>query len=623
MTMIVDFFFTYDQSAQQRRLCAALEDGLAHGSRIAPPDPRPGQPTTLLFSTRTTTPIDCVAVYYTLDGSEPAGERGIPGSGNVVLAKHGEIEHASPLQQWHAIIPAQPDGTLVRYRADGWNAHNPQQHWYADNVDPVGMPPHNGRIFSYHVDTWHTPQWWHDAVVYHIFVDRFNAACHEPPLRNDAYITDFFGGTLNGIIEKLDYIQALGANCIWLSPIFESPSHHGYNASDYFTVARRYGSNETLRQLIDAAHQRGMRVLLDFVANHTSDQHAAFIAAREDPQSPTADWYAIGDEWPRGYRSYAGVSDMPELMTDHPDVQRYLFDVALNWLGDFGADGLRLDYVPGPSHAFWTSFQQEVKDHFPQALTLGEITGSPQEIATYAGRVDGVMDFPLAKMLRDVFAQREKPLQALLSSIEQQRATYPQGMCKATLLDNHDTHRFLWLAGGKQERLRLAAVCHMTLEGSPIVYYGTEVGLSQYGNAHKENAYARAPMLWGEQQDLTLFEHYRHLIALRHRYPALRYGQMKTVATEVIDGAEDAAQQAGAYVRQIQDEFVLVIINNHESAVTLHVNLAEALSDTQAIQALSTLYPTTDNPTITVEDGHITIQLAALSALVLASSSPA
>lgn len=622
MTMIVDFFFTYDQSAQQRRLCAALNDGLAHGSRITPTDPQPGQPTTLLFSTRITTPIECVAVYYTLDGSEPTGKRGIPGNGHVVLAERGEIDHSSSLQHWHAIIPAQPDGTLVHYRADGWNAHNPHQHWHADNVDPVGMAPHNGRIFAYHVDTWHTPQWWHDAVVYHIFVDRFNAARHEPSLRNDAYITDFFGGTLHGIIEKLDYIQELGANCIWLSPIFESPTHHGYNASDYFTVARRYGTNETLRRLIAEVHRRGMRVLLDFVANHTSDQHAAFIAARENPQSPTAHWYAIGDEWPRGYRSYAGVPDMPELVTDHPEVQRYLFDVALHWLSDFGADGLRLDYVPGPSHTFWTAFQREVKGQFPEALTLGEITGSPEEIATYAGRVDGVMDFPLAKMLRDVFAQREKPLQTLLTSIEQQ-ATYPQSMSRATLLDNHDTHRFLWLAGGKRERLQLAAICHMTLDGSPIVYYGTEVGLSQYGDAHKENAYARAPMLWGEQQDRALFEHYRYLIALRHRYAALRYGQTKAVKVEVINGPEDAEQQAGAYIRQIQDEAVLVIINNHENAITLRVDLTETLHDAQAIAKLFYLYPASDNQAITLEDGCITVQLAPLNAIVLASSSPA
>lgn len=621
MLDVIDFFFSPYPTAQTRRLRAALNDGLAHGSQIVPRDPLPAQSVTLLFYSNPQMPIERVAVYYTTDGVEPWGECGIATRGIVVQAERIESEttevEGQPAHAWKAALPAQADGTLVRYRADAWSISG-DAHWYADRVDPVNMAPEYGRVFAYHVDTWQPPAWWHDAVVYQIFVDRFNAAHDEPPLlaHDEAPITGFFGGTLRGIIEKLDYLQSLGITCIWLSPIFESPTHHGYNASDYFTVATRYGTNDTLRQLIRAAHQRGMRVMLDFVANHTSHEHPAFLAAQHDLHSETRGWYAFSDSSPQNYRSYASIHNMPELLTDNPKVQRYLFDAALYWLNDFEVDALRLDYVPGPSYAFWTLFQQAIKTQVPQALTIGEITGPLEHVALYAGRMDAFMDFPLADLLRRVFALREQPLATLFQYLEERCVLLPDTMARATLLDNHDMHRFLWMAHGNSAQLTLAATCHFTLEGTPIVYYGTEIGLSQYKDAHKENAYARAPMLWDERQDSQLLAHYQQLIALRHAQPALRYGALAMLPVQLT--SSEPAEQVAAYLRYLHEEYVLVILNNSQFPVQLRIPLATTFTKLGLplpTQRLHSLLPFSAD--VQVQEGGITLELAALEGIVL------
>ncbi|MBO0781167.1 MAG: glycoside hydrolase family 13 protein [Ktedonobacteraceae bacterium] len=620
MTEIVDFFFSPFPSAQEKRLQAAVDDGLAHVSRIEPRDPRPGEAVTLLFSSNTQLPIERVAVYYTVDGSQPAGRRGLTEQGDVVIAKMGEIVYDERLRkevrQWRAVLPGQPDGQLVRYCADGWSLSAAGQRWCADAVDPVGASEQGSRSFAYHVDTWSTPQWWYDAIVYQIFVDRFNAATNEPALREygEREITDFFGGSLRGILEKLDYIQELGINCIWLSPVFESPTHHGYNPSDYRHVAQRFGGDEALHQLIQEAHQRGMRVLLDFAANHTSDKHPAFLAALKDPASPFASWYSFNGE---RYQSFANVRDMPELRTDHPEVLHYLIEAALYWLEHFGADGLRLDYMPGPSHTFWARFQAAVKERYPEAITIGEITAPLQDIVNYAGRVDGFMDFPLAKMLRDTFAWRKSTLADLVSFLDEYSAQLPTEMSRGTLLDNHDSHRFLWLAGGDIERLKLAAACHLTLEGTPIIYYGTEVGLSQYADAHKETAHARAPMFWDERQRQDLLAHYQRLTHLRQSYPALRTGSRAAVSATTVEAAD--AAQVGAYLRYQDGCYLLIVLNNNEASAHIRLAPVPTLSGAGCpVQGSLTLrdllHPGHE---YSLQGSEFTLELPALNAIIL------
>ncbi len=234
------------------------------------------------------------------------------------------------------------------------------------------------------------------------------------------------------------------------------------------------------------------------------------------------------------------------------------------------------------------------------------------------------MDFPLAGMMRRVFAQRSAPLAELMTYLEQRGPDMPPGMARATLLDNHDMHRFLWLADGKKDRLKLAALCQMTLEGVPIIYYGTEVGLSQDGDAHLENAYARAPMIWDGRQDRALLLFYQQLIALRQAHPALRRGSHTPMAAEVEGGSAEAQAQVGAYLRSSGDDHVLVVLNNNEQPVTLRVVLTgqSVFSNTETGHLVSVRHLLTpaSTPAIHVTAGAIELELPPLGGAVLEQS---
>lgn len=563
MVPVVDYFFGAYTTPQQQRLRMVARNGVAHASEIDPHDPTPGQPVSLMIISDAALPIDHIAVYFTTDGADPAGARGLANVGQVALAER-IVDAPTQLGEqrvhhWRAVIPAQPDGTLVRYCIDAWSGADPTRRWLADAIDPFTAPAPTGREFAYHVDHRQPPAWLSDAIVYHIFVDRFASARDQPTPAALGNLTAFYGGAIRGITDKLDYLADLGVNCLLLSPVMESPTYHGYNPSSYHQVSPRYGTNDDLRALITAAHARGMRVLLDFVANHTSDEHPAFIEARSAASAPTRQWYSFAPTYRSGYLSYYDVSAMPVLRTDAEPVRRYLIDAARFWLTEFGADGLRLDNVSGPTHAFWTMFQEGVKAADPQALTLGEVSGEMEDIAAYAGRLDACMDFPLVRRIRQVFAQRAAPLAELLAMLAPHEAVFPPSMAPARLLDNHDMHRFLWLAENDTRRLKLALTFLLAIPGIPVIYYGTEVGLSQRGGPPGQDAYAREPMLWGAEQQADVLAHTRWLIHQRAARESLRHGKLERVQLSV---EADEPQQVGALARYTGAEATVLIFNN-------------------------------------------------------------
>ena len=184
------------------------------------------------------------------------------------------------VRHWHGQVPPQASGTIVRYKIGG-RVMGSNRWVFADNQARVLS---EATEFAISVDGYDLPTWAHAAVIYHIFLDRFYPGDGVPWIKT-TNLSGFFGGTLRGVIQKLDYIQSLGCNAIWLSPLFASPSHHGYDATDYYTVAPRFGTNAELLELIEKAHQRDIRVILDFVANHWSNQHPTFQAAQRDENS--------------------------------------------------------------------------------------------------------------------------------------------------------------------------------------------------------------------------------------------------------------------------------------------------------------------------------------------------
>ena len=316
------------------------------------------------------------------------------------------------------------------------------------------------------------------------------------PWKKPTNLSGFFGGTLRGAIQKLDYIQSLGCNAVWLSPLFASPSHHGYDGTDYYTVEPRFGTNAELIELIEKAHQRGMRIILDFVANHWSNQHPTFQAAQHDPDSEYRAWYTW-QHWPDEYTSFFGVKGMPQLNLKHKPTSDYLLRCVQHWLRK-GVDGYRLDYAPGPPRTFWADFRQACKAVNPDAFLFGEVVSHSEVIASYIPHFDGCLDFLLADALRRTFVlETSTPLEfeAFLAAHEMY---FPKDFSLPAFLDNHDMTRILYLAGEDKAKVRLAALVLFTLSAPPVIYNGTEVGVSQRNPLGRFEE-ARLPMPWGDE----------------------------------------------------------------------------------------------------------------------------
>lgn len=513
--------------------------GLQHQYNVFPCDPQPGQPVTLSVQTGTDLSADTVACIYTLDGSQPEGRRGAAVNGQVLLLhKTGVTWDAIAwgyVTHWQGTIPAQPEGTIVRYRISAWSGDSTEvvADWpvVQDTAEqaaaaffhgkplPEKLPgdPGHGQTFSYHVDQLRPPDWARQAVIYQVFVDRFYPGDGRDWLK-PASLRGFYGGTLWGVRDKLDYIQDLGATCIWLSPTWKSPSAHGYDVIDYQQTEPRLGGDEALRALVEAAHVRGLRVLLDMVCNHVSHQYPCFQEALADPASPYRDWFTFDDS-PVGYRTFFGVQTMPQVNVNHPDARRWLLDTARYWLRDFDIDGYRLDYANGPGPGFWSDFRAVCHAEKPDSFCFGEIVDQPAAIVPYIGRLDGCLDFHIGEALRKTFAYNVWTTADFERFLQRHEDYFSQSgnFVRPTFLDNHDMDRFLFAAQENKDALRRAAAVQMRLPGPPIIYYGTEVGLSQRRGKEDGSGLeaSREPMRWGNDQDRELFAYYRSLISAR------------------------------------------------------------------------------------------------------------
>jgi cyclomaltodextrinase / maltogenic alpha-amylase / neopullulanase len=482
--------------------------GLHHGGRIVPVDPEPGDEVRVTVTVGGDLSVTGVKVVYTTDGSQPD-----ECSESMSLRCMGPAWDTltwSYLESWAGTLPPREDGTLVRYRVV---ADLPDGEPVWADVDPESG---EAALFEYAVDQERVPQWLRDAVIYHIFVDRFAPDPGKDWLRPDR-LDGIWGGTLAGITAHLDHLADLGVSCLWLSPVFPSPTHHGYDATDYTSVEPRLGTEADLARLIDAAHARGMRLLLDFVANHVSNEHPGFLRALRDTEAPERDWFTFHNDG--SYTSFFGVESMPQVAVDHDGAADYLIDAATYWL-DRGVDGYRLDYANGPSHAFWSRFRRAVRAVKPDCALIGEIVESAATIASFEGRLDGALDFLMLQQIRAFFAFDLIGAEDFWRFLSRHLAWFPEGFSLPSFLDNHDMNRFLWTAGGDVRRLKIAALIQFALPHPPIVYYGTEVGLSQwhdleYPDGTRRMEESRTPMLWGGEQDPDLRTFYASLIAWR------------------------------------------------------------------------------------------------------------
>jgi neopullulanase len=407
-----------------------------------------------------------------------------------------------------------------------------------------------------------TPDWVQHAVFYQIFPDRFARSGRVEaqdglalkPWGADPAEQGFQGGDLYGVVERLDALQALGVTALYLNPIFASAANHRYHTYDYYRVDPLLGGNEALRALLDAAHDRGMRVVLDGVFNHASRGFWPFHHVLENGgTSPYVDWFDIQDwplrpyapdpDSPPNYAAWMDIPALPEFNTDHPEVRQYLFDVATHWI-EFGIDGWRLD-VPYEidDNRFWQDFRDRVKDADPEAYIVGEAWGEAQRWLQ-GDQFDAVMNYPRARAVLSFFGAdtlreyRKGPLAfapldapAFAEEIRRLLDLYPRPVVRAqlNLLSSHDTARALWIVGDDPAALRLAVLFQMTMPGAPCLYYGDEIGLSSRGDPH-----CRAAFPWADEDawNHDLRAAVADAAALRHAHAVLRTGHVEICHAE-------------------------------------------------------------------------------------------
>jgi len=510
--------------------------GIQHGHVISPLDPSPGDPVTIHVQTDAELEIDHVTLYYTIDGTEPSGSRGVANAGTAVPFRVTRTEWDTLvwgyIRHWEAVIPPQRDGTIVSYSISGWGEDGEV---YADWPDPKetveyatqvffnGAAPNPDlrpgdpgveRVFAYQVDTLTPPEWARNAVIYHIFLDRFYPGNGRDWLQTED-LNGFCGGTLWGVLDKMDYIHDLGVTCIWLSPTWVSPTAHGYDVADYEHVEPRLGGDEALHAVVKAAHERGIRVLLDMACNHLSNQHPYFQEALSDPESGCRSWFIFDDSTP-GYKAFFGVESMPEVNIANPGARSWMIGVAQYYLRDFDIDGFRLDYANGPGPAFWTHFRAGCKAVKPDCWLFGEVIDSSDKLLRYVGRLDGCLNFPTNDALRRTFGWHSWTPERYRTFIANHRDYFPVEFTMPTFLDNHDMDRFSFIAQNDSAALKAAARAQFALPDPVVIYYGTEVGLRQKHSTRDFGLHlSREPMPWGDAQDQDLLTFYRALIRER------------------------------------------------------------------------------------------------------------
>jgi glycosidase len=376
-----------------------------------------------------------------------------------------------------------------------------------------------------------TTQWQHDwvrgAVFYEVFVRSFADSDGDGV------------GDLAGLTARLDYLndgdpsggRDLGVDALWLMPVFESPSYHGYDVVDYERIDSDYGTGEDFERLLDEAHRRGIKIIVDLVVNHTSVRHPWFERACCSPHSPYRSWYVWrpddpgwtqpwGGDFPtwhrRGDEYYYGIfwSGMPDLNWRTPAVREEMARVASLWL-ERGVDGFRLDATrhlvangPGElqndqpeTHAYLKDFAAHVRGRFPDAVLVGENWTDTANIATYYGSSDPIhggdelpmsFDFPLAEAI--VQAVETGAADGVEATLREVAELYPPGAIDAPFLTNHDQVRVATRLADDLARLRLAASILLTLPGAPFLYYGEEIGLPS--GPGREDEQKRTPMPW-------------------------------------------------------------------------------------------------------------------------------
>lgn len=454
--------------------------------------------------------------------------------------------------------------------------------------------------------------WWRTAVFYEIFVRSF-------------YDTNGDGiGDFNGITAKLDYLEDLGIDALWLMPIHPSPSYHGYDVLNYYAVNPQYGSMDDFKNLLAEAHKRDIRIIIDLVINHTSNQHPWFKDADTNLDSAYRDFYVWSDSpgagnWHKGQNGYYyGFfwSGMPDLNYTNPAVTDAMLKINDYWLNDIGVDGFRIDAVKHLieqdgklentplTHEWLREYYKTYKDTNPNAYTIGEVYGAGSSvIKLYTGiELDHVFSFEMASgIMGSVNGGANSGITSAVKFAQMDTPDYNY----ATFLTNHDQNRVMSVFGGDVNKAKVAAFLMLTLPGTPYIYYGEEIGIQ----GKKPDEDIRLPMQWNAEEfagfstvepwravssdytqinvatqmddSASLLEHYRTLIQFRKTHPTLQ-----TADITLLD-----AKNSGIFatLRMNANGTYLVIVNLKDEAITdyaINLNATGLAESTTSVETL-------------------------------------
>ena len=524
------------------------------------------------------------------------------------------------------------------------------------------------------------PAWVRDAVFYQVFPDRFARSARlakAGPLEAwDAPPTahGLKGGDLLGIAEHLDELADLGVTALYLTPVFSSASNHRYSTFDFLAVDPLLGGTSALRELVDALHARGMRIVLDGVFNHVGRGFWPFHHVLENGlASPYVGWFHLDrerlaagrglDAYPDraapcadgpaaaathgsgaasleqlGYRAWWDIPALPKLNTDHPAVREYLWGVAEHWLR-FGIDGWRLD-VPADidDEAFWQEFRRRCRAVNPEAYLVGEIWDVAPDWVR-GDRFDALMNYPLLEAILGfvggpsldaalVASHHELSMHVrasaaadFASALGAQTAAYERATVAAqlNLLSSHDMPRLRTLVSGDLAAVRLAVLLQMTLPGAPCVYYGDEIGMEGGNDPDCRRAFptgaAGAAGRAAAGRDEALRATFRDLIALRRAHPALRADGLRVAGA---DGACVALVRGGADDSTAAGETLVVVVNAGTAPVTIALALPELAGRRLTPFAVAGL--PAGSPVDVAGDGGARVTVPARAGFVLAAA---
>lgn len=382
-----------------------------------------------------------------------------------------------------------------------------------------------------------TPDWAKNKIVYQIFPSRFASSKEIPhetwyqaPIDHKADLQ----GDLRGIIEHLEHLKDLGVDIIYMTPIFESPSSHKYNTTDYYKIDPSFGTEADIKELVEKAHVLGMRVIMDAVFNHTGTDFFAFKDVQEKKEnSKYLDWYYIDGfplkmEWGNkpNFKTFSYFGGMPKLNLQNQEVAEYCINVGRYWIEKCNIDGWRLDVGDEVSHKFWRKFRTAMKEIKPDALIIGEVWHHAEDFLD-GEEWDTVMNYPFCFAIENLVAKESITVSQFLGQMGYMEGNYHRKIYPLlwNLIDSHDFSRFMHRCGEDVNRFMLGVGLQLLWPGMPFIYYGDEYGMTG-GN----DPDCRRGMVWDEKyQNQDIYQWYRKLIQIRKEYPVLTEGKVTNV----------------------------------------------------------------------------------------------